>query len=190
MLHLSYRYEKPTSSAPRLKVHLNFLPPKVTTPALPARSGASQAANADYNQWSWWQLRGSSSPSPWNCRLPSETTSFNSEYSLPFSPLTTDPEKAGDICQTQMAHLENDCASVNKESDRVNREGLDIYVHWKLLISAITTWTHSQLCCRRDQRAAAPLRDLIYHLQRAVFREGEATWLNCSSLHRRGLATL
>lgn len=46
------------------------------------------------------------------------------------------PEKAGDICQAQMAHLENGCASVYKESDRVNREGLDIYVH---CISAGTT---------------------------------------------------
>lgn len=86
--------------------------------------------------------RGSSSPSPWNCRLPSEAISFNSEYSLPFSPLTMGPEKAGDICQTQMAHLENDCVSVYKESDRVNREGLDIYVHGKPLIFATTTWTH------------------------------------------------
>lgn len=66
---------------------------------------------------------------------------FPSIQNIPslFSPLTMGPEKAGDICQTQMAHLENDCASVYKESDRVNREGLDIYVHWKLLISAVTT---------------------------------------------------
>lgn len=125
--------------------------------------------------------RGSSSPSPWNCRLPSEAISFNSEYSLPFSPLTMGPEKAGDICQTQMAHLENDCVSVYKESDRVNREGLDIYVHGKPLIFATTTWTHSQLHWRQDQRAAAP---------RATFREGETMGLNCSSLHRQGLATL
>lgn len=105
--------------------------------------------------------KGSSSPSPWNCRLPSEAISFNSEYSLPFSHLTIGPEKASDICQTQMAHLESDCASVYRESGRINREGVDIYVCWKLLISAMTTWTCSQLHHRRDQRDVTPLRNLI-----------------------------
>lgn len=105
--------------------------------------------------------KGSSSPSPWNCRLPSEAISFNSEYSLPFSHLTMGPEKASDICQTQMAHLESACVSVYRESGRINREGVDIYVCWKLLISAMTTWTCSQLHCRQDQRDVAPLRNLI-----------------------------
>lgn len=105
--------------------------------------------------------KGSSSPSPWNCRLPSEAISFNSEYSLPFSHLTMGPEKASDICQTQMAHLESNCASVYRESGRINREGVDIYVFWKLFISAMTTWTCSQLHCRRDQGDAALLRNFI-----------------------------
>lgn len=49
------------------------------------------------------------------------------------------PEKGTDICQTQMAHLENDRMPFYKESHRANRAGLDIYVHWKLLISEMTT---------------------------------------------------
>lgn len=49
------------------------------------------------------------------------------------------PEKARDICQTQLAHLENDCAAVWEESDRVKREGPGISARWKPLISAVTT---------------------------------------------------
>lgn len=124
--------------------------------------------------------KGSSSSNPWNCRLPSEAISFNSEYSLPFSYLTMGPEKASDICQTQMAHLESDCVSVYRESGRINREGVDIYVCWKLLISAMTTWTCSQLHSRQDQRDVVLLRNL---LQWATFKKGEILWLNCSTLH-------
>lgn len=115
--------------------------------------------------------KGSSSPSPWNCRLPSEAISFNSEYSLPFSHLTMGPEKASDICQTQMAHLESDCVSVYRESVRIYREGVDIYVSWKMFISAMTTWTCSQLHRRQDQRDIAPLRNLICngpHLRKMI----------------------
>lgn len=105
--------------------------------------------------------KGSSSPSPWNCRLPSEAISFNSEYSLPFTHLTMGPEKASDICQTQMADLESGCVSVYRQSGRINREGVDIYVCWKLLISAMTAWTCCQLHCKQGQRDAVPLRNLI-----------------------------
>lgn len=49
---------------------------------------------------------GSSSLSPWNCRLLSKAISSNSQYSLP---LTIDLEKDGGICQTQMALSENCC---------------------------------------------------------------------------------
>lgn len=121
--------------------------------------------------------KGSSSPSPWNCRLPSEAISFNSEYSLPFSHLTMGPEKASDICQTQMAHLESDCVSVYRESGRINREGVDIYVCWKLLISAMRTWTCFQLHSRRDQKDVVLLRNLVCngpHLRKVRYRSWTA----------------
>lgn len=79
----------------------------------------------------------------------------------PFSHLTMGPEKASDICQTQMAHLESGCVSVYRQSGRINREGVDIYVCWKLLISAMTTWTCCQIHCKQDWRDIVPLRNLI-----------------------------
>lgn len=125
--------------------------------------------------------KGSSSPSPWNCRLPSEAISFNSEYSLPFSHLTMGPEKASDICQSQMVHLESDCVSVYRESGRINREEVDICVCGKMFISAMTTWTCSQLHCRQDQERCCSTGEP--YLQWATFKKGDTLWLNCSTLH-------
>lgn len=108
-----------------------------------------------------WRKEGQLISQPMKLQTAIRTISFNSEYSLPFSHLTMGPEKASDICQTQMAHLESDCASVYRQSGRINREGVDIYVCWKLLISAMTTWTCCQFHCRQCQRDVVPLRNLI-----------------------------
>lgn len=54
---ISQIYKKPINCASRVKIHINFLPQKMTIPGLPTRSYFSQALNADYNQQRWWQLK-------------------------------------------------------------------------------------------------------------------------------------